>query len=195
MTAGAGVVHSELPDPDFKARGGLMNGFQLWVNLPARDKMTRPRYQEIPGEDLPLGESPDGLVRVRVIAGESLGRRAVIETRTPIQYLHITIRPGGRLDQAVPAGFNAGVYLISGEARLGESGDKASEGDLGVFGPGDGVRLEVPAKSKAEAGMILLAGRPLNEPVARYGPFVMNTQKEIEQAIADYQSGKMGRIE
>src|ERR1044072_7956122 len=114
MTAGAGVVHAEMPSPEFMRTGGRMHGFQLWVNLPQQDKMIKPRYQEIPGSKIPKATSADGLVRVSVIAGEAMGEKAVIETRTPIIYLHCRIEPGGVATQRVPRAFNAFGYIIDG---------------------------------------------------------------------------------
>ena len=193
MTAGSGVVHSELPSNEFMRDGGVMHGFQVWVNLPARDKMIRPRYQEIPGTGIPQATSVDGKVMVRVIAGESLGQTAAIETRTPIYYLHFTIQPGGEIMQSIPAGFNALLYLISGAVRADK--ETVREGQMARLGDGDRVWLVVAADAPAPADLLLLAGQPLNEPMARYGPFVMNTREEIDQAFRDYQSGRMGRIE
>ena len=195
MTAGSGVVHSELPSDDFMRDGGVMHGFQIWVNLPARDKMIQPHYQEIPATGIPTAASADGKVQVRVIAGESLGKSAVIETRTPIYFLHFTIQPGGAVVQDVPAGYNALVYLILGCVQLGKGGKTAREGQMAQLGDGDSVRLAVAGDAAMPAEFLLLAGQPLNEPVARYGPFVMNTREEIEQAFRDYQSGRMGRID
>jgi len=195
MTAGSGVVHSELPSDEFMRDGGVMHGFQIWVNLPARDKMMPPRYQEIPAARIPQATSADGKVTVRVIAGSALGVSAVIETRTPIHYLHFTIQPGGELAQPVPAGDNALVYLISGNAQVGHEHKRVREGQMARLGDGDVVPLAVPAEADGPAELLLLAGTPLNEPVARYGPFVMNTRSEIEQAIRDYESGRMGRID
>ncbi len=195
MTAGAGVVHSELPSEAFMRDGGVMHGFQIWVNLPARDKLTRPRYQEIPRAGIPQGESADGKVSVRVIAGEALGKSAVIETRTPIIFLHYTLQPGGDTLQPVPAGFNALVYLISGSARIGAGQQPVHEGQMAGLGAGESVRLSADPDAGTPADLLLLAGQPLGEPVARHGPFVMNTREEIEQAFRDYQSGRMGRIE
>ncbi len=188
MTAGSGVVHSELPHPDFLKKGGVMNGFQVWVNLPAKDKMMKPRYQEIAGAKIPLGRSADGLAEARVIAGEALGRKAVIETRTPIMYLHFTLKPGARVEQAVPAEFNAFLYVIKGEGKA--DGRELREGQMALFGPGDSVVLE----ASKPWSFLLLGGRPLKEQVARYGPFVMNTPEEIKQAFEDYQAGRLGRI-
>jgi redox-sensitive bicupin YhaK (pirin superfamily) len=194
MTAGSGVVHSELPSNEFMRAGGVMHGFQVWVNLPARDKMMWPHYQEIPKTGVPEALSADGKVKVRVIAGAALGKSAVIETRTPIYFLHYTLQPGGANTQAIPAGHNALVYLISGEARLGAEQKPVHEGQMAMLGDGDQIRLAVADETAAPADLLLLAGVPLNEPVARYGPFVMNTREEIEQAFRDYQSGRMGSI-
>jgi len=195
MTAGSGVVHSELPSDEFMRAGGVMHGFQIWVNLPARDKMTAPRYQEIPSSGIPRAASADGKVQVRVIAGQALGQSAVIETRTPIQFLHFTLQPGGDVTQSVPAGYNALVYLISGELQVGKEQKRVREGQMARLGDGDTVRLMVASDAATPADFLLLAGQPLNEPVARYGPFVMNTREQIEQAFRDYQSGSMGRID
>ncbi len=195
MTAGRGVVHSELPSDEFMRDGGVMHGFQIWVNLPARDKMMAPRYQEIPSSGIPVATSADGKVTVRVIAGQSLGQSAVIETRTPIYYLHFTIQPGGAVVQDIPAGYNALVYLISGAVQIGAEKKTAREGQMAQLGDGDRVRLAVASDATAPADFLLLAGQPLNEPVARYGPFVMNTREEIEQAFRDCQSGRMGSID
>jgi quercetin 2,3-dioxygenase len=193
MTAGSGVVHSEMPEPAFAAKGGRMHGFQLWVNLPARDKMTRPRYQEIPGAGIPVAKSDDGKVAVRVIAGESLGQRAVIETRTPIFYFDCSLEPGGVLEQPAPPDYNALAFVYGGRGTFGANRQTAREHEAVIFAnDGDAVRLE--ASSDAPLRALLIGGVPLNEPVARYGPFVMNTRSEILQAFDDYQSGRLGEI-
>src|SRR5581483_8142283 len=185
----------EMPAQEIMRDGGRVNGFQLWVNLPAKDKMIHPRYQEIPGAGIPVARSDDGRVSVRVIAGEALGARAVIDTRTPIVYLHFTLQPGGRVSQLVPAGYNAFGYVIRGEGRFGPEGRMANEGQA-VFFRNDGNTIELSSSEDAPQplSLLLLAGQPLNEPIARYGPFVMNTKEEIYQAIADYQAGRMGVI-
>jgi quercetin 2,3-dioxygenase len=193
MTAGGGVIHSEMPSREFMRDGGRMHGFQLWVNLPQRDKMMNPRYQEIPGAQIPKATSPDGLVTVSVIAGEALGQKAVIETRTPIIYLHYRLEPGGVVTQTVPSAYNAFGYIVDGEGLFGSERERATDGQMIMFGQdGDEVRIENPAGAQAALDVLLIAGEPLNEPVARYGPFVMNTNEEIHQAIQDYQRGRLG---
>ncbi len=195
MTAGAGVVHSEMPSREFARDGGRMHGFQLWVNLPRRDKMMKPRYQEIPNSQIPKATSADGLVMVSVIAGAAMGERAVIETRTPIIYLHYRIEPGGATTQQVPGAYNAFAYVVQGEGLFGAEGERAGDGQMVLFAKdGDEVRIENPPDAKATLEVLLIAGVPLNEPVARYGPFVMNTEGEIRQAIEDYRQGRMGAI-
>jgi redox-sensitive bicupin YhaK (pirin superfamily) len=195
MTAGAGVVHSEMPSAEFASKGGRMHGFQLWVNLPKRDKMMKPRYQEIPSSQIPKVTSPDDLVTVKVIAGEAMGQKAVIETRTPIMYLHYSIKPGGVVTQTVPSDFNTFAYVIDGRGLFGAEHEAGEDGQMVLFAPeGDEVRIENPSDSTTTLELLLIGGVPLNEPVARYGPFVMNTKQEIFQAIEDYQNGKMGEI-
>ncbi|HET6979358.1 MAG TPA: pirin family protein [Pyrinomonadaceae bacterium] len=195
MTAGAGVVHSEMPSAEFARRGGRMHGFQLWVNLPKRDKMITPRYQEFPGAQIPKVTSTDGLVTVNVIAGEAMDQKAVIETRTPIIYLHYSIKPGGVVTQKVPADFNTFAYVVDGRGLFGAERERGDDGQMILFAQdGDEVRIENPADATATLDVLLIGGVPLNEPVARYGPFVMNTREEIMQAIEDYQNGKMGEI-
>jgi redox-sensitive bicupin YhaK (pirin superfamily) len=195
MTAGAGVVHAEMPAAEFARKGGRMHGFQLWVNLPKPDKMMKPRYQEIPDAQIPKATSADGLVKVSVIAGEALGEKAVIETRTPIIYLHYRIKPGGVAIQRVPGTYNAFAYVVEGEGLFGAEGERAGDGQMVLFAQdGDEVKLENSSDAKTTLELLLIAGVPLNEPVVRYGPFVMNTEGEIRQAIEDYQLGRMGAI-
>src|SRR5947209_2741585 len=195
MTAGAGVIHSEMPSSEFQRTGGRLHGFQLWVNLPRERKMMRPRYQEIPAASIPTATTDDGLVTVRVIAGESLGARAVIETVTPIIYLHFKIKPGGRIAQTVQQDYNAFAYIVDGAGLFGAEGEQAVDGQMVMFAPdGDEVWIENPVHAESELDVLLIAGVPLNEPVARYGPFVMNTEEEIYKAIDDFRSGRMGAI-
>lgn len=195
MTAGAGVIHSEMPARDFALAGGRMHGFQLWVNLPKRDKMMNPRYQEIPSARIPKAASADGRVMVSVIAGEAMGEKAVIETRTPIIYLHYKIQPGGVAIQKVPRAYNAFAYIVEGNGLFGDESDRAGDGQMVLFmQDGDEVRIENPEDAKDTLEVLLIAGMPLNEPIARYGPFVMNTETEIRQAMEDYRHGRMGAI-
>ncbi|MFW6067526.1 MAG: pirin family protein [Myxococcota bacterium] len=193
MTAGRGVVHSEMPSRRIREDGGPLHGFQLWVNLPARDKMIEPRYQEIPSSAIPRASTEDGLARVRVIAGEALGAQAVIDTRTPIAYHHWSLDPGAEAHVPLRADMNAVAYVFTGAAEV--SGTPVAEGQCAVLERGEGpVRLAVPASAAGAAELLLLAGVPLEEPVAWYGPFVMNTPAQIRQAILDYESGRLGRI-
>jgi quercetin 2,3-dioxygenase len=192
MTAGDGVVHSEMPSEAFQRTGGRMHGFQLWVNLPRRDKRMAPRYQEVPAARIPVARSGDGKVEVRVIAGEALGKRAVIDTRTPIAYLHFTIAPGGAIVQPTQRDYSGFCYVFGGEGRIGSAATKVQEGEIALLGPGDEVAIAQAGERPLE--VLLVAGVPLGEPVARYGPFVMNTEGEIRQAIEDFRQGRMGRI-
>jgi redox-sensitive bicupin YhaK (pirin superfamily) len=195
MTAGSGVIHSEMPSAEFQREGGRLHGFQLWVNLPQRNKMMQPRYQEIQSASIPTARTKDGLVSVRVIAGEALGARAVIETVTPIMYLHFTLQPGGHVAQPVPQDYNVFAYIVDGAGFFGAECEQGTDGQMVMFAPdGDKVRIENPAHAESELDVLLIGGVPLNEPVARYGPFVMNTEAEIRQAFEDYRSGRMGAI-
>jgi len=189
MTAGSGVIHSEMPAAEIRRNGGRLHGFQLWVNLPRRDKMMTPRYQELRAAEIPTATGEDGKVTVTVIAGESLGTRATIDTRTPIMYLHVRLGAGARFTQAVPRTYNAFAFVIGGEAAFGDR--LARENDAVIF-ERDGDEVEIASDSEAE--LLLIGGVPLDEPVARYGPFVMNTAGEIRQAMIDYQSGRFGEI-
>jgi redox-sensitive bicupin YhaK (pirin superfamily) len=189
MTAGSGVIHSELPHPDFQKTGGVMHGFQIWVNLPAADKMMQPRYQDIPEEKIPVVSSQDGLVEVRVIAGQSLGQSAVIDTMIPITVLHMTLKPGGKIVQSLDKGLNGMIYCFSGSLRVDEKA--LTDGQLGILNDGDEVYLSVSDSAKEDVNILFLAGPEINEPIARYGPFVMNTEQEIMQAYADYNAGTL----
>jgi redox-sensitive bicupin YhaK (pirin superfamily) len=191
MTAGRGVVHSEMPEREFAHQGGLLHGLQLWVNLPKRDKMMEPRYQEIPAGRIPEAVSADGKVKVRVIAGEALGAHAVIDTRIPISFLHFRLEPGAGITQPAPKDYNAFAYVLEGEAVFGARA--VQKHHMALFArDGDEVALEASASAPLE--LLLIAGKPIGEPVARWGPFVMNTREEILQAVEDYQSGRMGAI-
>ena len=195
MTAGRGIVHSEMPSRRLQRDGGRMHGFQLWVNLPQRDKRIAPRYQEIPSARLPRAESADGKAKVTVIAGEALGASAVIETRTPIAYLDWTLEPGADVALGLPESFRGFVYVFGGRARVGGTAHVVPDGGCAVFGEGGALRLASDGDAKETARLLVIAGQPLREPMARYGPFVMNTREELIEAFEDYEAGRMGRIE
>jgi redox-sensitive bicupin YhaK (pirin superfamily) len=181
MTAGRGIVHSEMPEQE----EGLMHGFQLWVNLPAKDKMTAPRYQDIPPGDIPEVDAGNG-VRVRVIAGRFRNVSGPVSAvATDPLYLDVTLPAGASLEVPLPADDNGFAYVFEGAAKIG--GEQVARGELAVLGNGERVEFAAGAEG---ARLVLIAGRPLNEPVAKYGPFVMNTNDEIRQAVADYQSGR-----
>ena len=183
MTAGRGVIHSEMPEQN----EGLMEGFQLWLNLPAKDKMTEPWYRDIPLEEVPRFTLDNG-VTVQVIAGHTHGvDGAVQRAHTEPLYLDLEIPAGVTFDQPIPAGHNAFVYVFRGEAVI--EGKGVSSGRMAILdnAPGaDGVRIKATAPTR----LLVLAGRPLNEPIAQYGPFVMNTQAELHQAVDDFRAGR-----
>jgi redox-sensitive bicupin YhaK (pirin superfamily) len=191
MTAGSGVIHSEMPQQAFKERGGILHGFQLWVNLPRTKKMKAPRYQDTKSGDIPVVSNSDDTVSIKVIAGEALGKAAVIETEIPILYLHLTIKPGASFSQPVPLDHNAFIYVISGTAL--SDGQQVQADELLLYNQ-DGQTITISASGDEPLSVLLIAGKPLNEPVARYGPFVMNTKEEISQAMRDYQDGTFGEI-
>lgn len=196
MTAGAGLIHSEMPEKEFVRKGGSLHGFQLWVNLPKADKMIQPEYQEIPSEKIPVAKTADGKISVKVIAGESLGSRAIINTRTPITYLHFTVQPGSETAQLIPKSYNAFCYVIKGKGLFGKDRIEAEKGKAVIFKKdGEQVTIASARSSKSPLEVLFIAGIPLNEPIARYGPFVMNSNAEISQAVLDYQNGKLGRID
>lgn len=196
MTAGAGVVHSEMPETEFARIGGRIHGLQLWVNLPSQDKMMKPRYQEIPAAKIPTAQTEDSLVKVKVIAGEALGAVSSIQTQTPIMYLHFTLQPGAITVQPVPKEYNAFIYVLDGEGLFGAEKELARDGQMVLFAQ-DGEEIAIVNSLNATSPLefLLIAGVPLEEPVVRYGPFVMNTEAEIIQAITDYRNGRMGSID
>lgn len=184
MTAGRGIVHSEMPAAD-----GVQKGLQLWINLSSKDKMIEPRYQELLSKDISRAEK-DG-VEVKIIAGEAFGVRSPVYTRTPTMYMDFTMQPGSQLHQPIPEGWNSFVYIIEGEGVFGrEKASPVSAHHCLVLGPGDG--LSVWNKSGKPLRFALVAGQPLNEPVVQHGPFVMSTPAEIQQAMEDYYYGRNG---
>ncbi len=181
MTAGRGVIHSELPEQE----DGRMEGFQLWLNLPGRDKMKAPWYRDIQAEEIPEFTTPEG-VTARVIAGASHGVGGAVqrETTEPL-YLDLHLDAGSHFRQPLPAGHNAFVYVYRGEARVGDTPVPAQRMAI-LRNEGDGVVLHADAPARA----LLIAGRPLAEPIVQYGPFVMNTKEEIIEAVQDFQAGR-----
>ena len=191
MTAGDGVIHSELPADWIRQKGGRVHGFQLWVNLPARDKRIAPRYQDVRASEMPTWASADGRARVKVIAGRALGVQARAETRTPITYLDVLLDDGAEVALDVPAEQNAFAYVYGGAVTIGSLARAARDGDMALLTNADSLPLRATAPATRA---LVIAGVPLREPVARYGPFVMNTQQQIIEAFNDYQSGRFGAI-
>ena len=185
MTAGRGVIHSEMPEQE----DGAMEGFQLWLNLPARAKMIAPWYRDIAPAEIPEWQGAG--VLARVIAGHSHGAAGAMQREgTEPLYLDLHLAPGARFEQTLPAAHNAFVYVYRGELALGDQAVPVQRMAILANTPGsDGVVLQ---GGTAGARAILIAGRPLNEPIAQYGPFVMNTQQEIFQAVQDFQAGRLG---
>ena len=195
MTAGSGLLHIEAPPEWLVTQGGLFHGIQLWVNLPRHQKLVTPRYQDIRGSSVGLATTPDGGVLVRVIAGEVAGLQGPGSTHTPMALVHATLSPTAHLDLPWPADFNALVYVLSGEGAVGDT--PVRTGNLAVLGAGDRVSVAAnrsPESRRAGLDVLVLGGRPIREPVAWAGPFVMNTKAEVLQAFEDFQGGRMGRI-
>lgn len=191
MTTGAGILHSEMPAGVLADRGGVLEAVQLWVNLPAREKRSEPGYGDIRGQTLPVAATTDGRATVRVIAGESHGVRHALGLRSSITYLHWTLEPGARVVQPLPDGTVAMAYVLRGMGRFGADGRRGGADSLVLF---DGERGPVIMEAAGEPealSVLLLAGAPLREPVARYGPFVMNTMDEIKQLITAYRGGAL----
>ena len=197
MTAGGGILHIEEPPEELVMSGGLFHGFQLWVNLPRALKMTAPRYQDIRAGQVSLLSSPDGGALIRVIAGDLAGHPGPGVTHTPITLLHATVQPGAQLRLPWRADFNALVYVLGGSGTVGQENRPVRTGQLATFGPGEALTV---AASRGQDGpareldVLVLGGQPIREPVAAYGPFVMNTRDELVQAFEDFQAGRLGTI-
>ncbi|GAA4384736.1 pirin family protein [Tsukamurella soli] len=197
MTAGSGILHIETPPAELVESGGLFHGLQLWVNLPKSEKFATPAYQSIDGGQATLVSSTDGGALVRIVAGELDGHAGPGATRTPITMAHATVAPGAELDVPWAREHNALVYVLSGRGTVGPVAHPIHQGQLAVFGPGDRITVradEGQDSNRAALEVLLLGGRPIREPVAAYGPFVMNTRAELVQALEDYQSGRFGQI-
>jgi hypothetical protein len=197
MTAGAGILHIEKPPEWLVTSGGLFHGFQLWVNLPAAQKWSPPRYQDLRASEVAVASSPDGGTLVRIIAGEVAGHKGPGSTYTPMTLVHATLSPGARLTVPWRADYNALVYAMAGQGTVGGEARPIETGQLAVFGRGNALTLAaLPTQESRSPNLdvLILGGRPIGEPVAWMGPFVMNTREEIMTAIADYQAGRLGTI-
>jgi len=211
MTAGAGILHIETPPVELVRSGGTFHGVQLWVNLPAKDKMTDPAYQNLEGADVTLLASHDAGALLRLIAGDlPTGAGGVVRgpgsTRTPITLLHASITPGSQLSLPWKPEFNALVYVLSGDGTVGAGSafgravrhpHPIRTGQTAVLGDGDRITLAAGAVQDSRHGaleVLVLGGEPIREPVAQYGPFVMNTRAELQQAVQDFQAGRFGQI-
>ena len=197
MTAGSGLLHIERPPEALVVSGGLFHGVQLWVNLPAAKKWSPPRYQDIRGQQVSLLASADGGALLRVIAGEVDGHPGPGITHTPIALLHATVSPGASVRLPWRPDFNALAYVLAGSGTVGPQRRPVQVGQLVEFGPGDVIGFGADPQQQSnmpELELLVLGGRPIREPIAAYGPFVMNSRDELIQAFDDYQAGKLGTI-
>jgi quercetin 2,3-dioxygenase len=197
MTAGGGILHIERPPEAMVVAGGLFHGIQLWVNLPAAQKWVDPRYQDIRAGEVTMLRSPDGGAMARVIAGEVAGHAGPGITYTPIALTHVTVSPGARFELPWDPEFNALAYVLAGQGAVGPEAAAVRTGQLAVFGAGDTLVLTADEHQDSHTPnleVLILGGRPIGEPVAAYGPFVMNNRAELQQAFEDFQSGRMGTI-
>ena len=190
MTAASGIVHEELHEQEFAAHGGMLEGIQLWVNLPKAFKMSTPRYQTLVSSEIPTVELGEGAGQLRVIAGEFRGINGPAKTFSPVHLYDLRLMAGHRTELTLPDGFNTSVFVLRGQVVINGS-HAAKEAELALFGQtGERVVLE----AKEHATLLVLSGEPIHEPIARYGPFVMNTQEELVQAVNDYRAGRMGHL-
>ncbi len=197
MTAGAGILHIEKPPEALVVSGGLFHGIQLWVNLPRELKWSAPRYQDLRAREVALVSSADGGALVRVIAGEVAGHAGPGSTYTPMTLVHATLSPGARLSLPWRADYNALLYVLAGQGTVGAERRPVETGQLAVFGPGDALAMDAAPVQESRSpnlDVLILGGRPIREPVAWMGPFVMNTRAEVIQAFEDYQAGRLGSI-
>ncbi len=197
MTAGAGILHIETPPEELVVKGGLFHGFQLWVNLPAKDKFLPPRYQDLRGGDVKLLTSADGGALLRLIAGDMDGHEGPGSTYTPIVMIHATVYPGARIHLPWRSDFNAMAYVLNGLGTFGEERRPAKLGQLVMYGPGDSIIATADEHQEGRAptlDLLILGGQAIREPVAWSGPFVMNSKDEVLKAFEDYRAGKLGSI-
>lgn len=190
MTAASGIVHEELHEQEFAQRGGLLEGIQLWVNLPKAQKMSRPSYQTLLNQDIPAVDLGGGAGRLRVIAGEFRGIKGSAKTFTPIHLYDLRLTAGHQIELDLPEGFNTSVFVLHGDVVVNGS-QPVREVEMALFAQkGEQVLLE----ARQDSTMLIMSGEPIREPIARYGPFVMNTRDELMQAMQDYQAGRMGHL-
>jgi len=197
MTAGSGILHDEVPTETFLRNGGRSHGVQLWVNLPAAQKMSPPRYQAIEGSQLALLTSADGGALVRLIAGDLGGHSGPGVTHTPITYAHASVAPGAQLTVPWTRDFSALVYVLSGRGYVGAERRPLDEHHLAVLGAGDSVTVGAAPQQPNDSPhleVLLLGGLPIREPIAHYGPFLMNTRDQIIEAVEDFRAGRMGTV-
>jgi redox-sensitive bicupin YhaK (pirin superfamily) len=188
MTAGRGIIHSERASRDFLEQGGVLEGVQLWINLPRKDKMVQPDYQNIKSADIPTVEVDGAKVRIKVVAGHFNGTKGPAQTRTELMALQVSIARTGFVQIPLPTGHNAFVYIVNGKVQLNDNWAYEKEHLIQFRLDGAGIAL----RAEADSEVLLLSGLPINEPVAQWGPYVMNTQTEVMEAMRDYQMGKMG---
>ncbi|MFC1418410.1 pirin family protein [Streptacidiphilus cavernicola] len=197
MTAGSGLLHIEAPPESLVMSGGLFHGLQLWVNLPAADKMIAPKYQDIRGGNVKLLASADGGALVRLIAGEIAGHQGPGATHTPITMIHASVNPGAEITIPWRADFNALAYGLAGSGSAGQEGRPFRMGQAVVFGHGESLTIRADAVQDSRSEnfeVVLLGGQPIREPMLQYGPFVMNTHAELAQAFDDFQAGRLGTV-
>ncbi|HTW84289.1 MAG TPA: pirin family protein [Candidatus Sulfotelmatobacter sp.] len=190
MVGGSGLVHSEMPTEEFQRSGGRRHGFQIWVNLSRADKQLAPRYKDVTAAEIPVVRPVAG-VEAHVVSGEAFGVQGPVHTVTPWSYVDARLQPGTRIDQAVPAGWTATIYVVAGVGKIGTR--EVRRGDYAVFAD-DGATIGIENADDATLQVLLLCARPIGEPMVRYGPFVMNSVDEIQQAFTDYQAGRFGAI-
>ena len=196
-SGGAGILHIETPTEHIALKGGTIHGIQLWVNLPRDMKWAKPRYQDIRGGNLTLITSHDGGALIRVISGDLAGHTGPGITHTPMTFVHATLSAGARLEIPWRRDYNALGYVLSGRGRAGREGSPIQMGQTALFGEGDALTISADVEQESRSPdleVLVLGGLPIGEPVAWYGPFVMNTEDELRQAFADYRAGKMGAI-
>ncbi len=197
MTAGSGLLHIEAPPEWLVEKGGLFHGIQLWVNLPSADKMTAPRYQDIRGGEVQLLSTPDAGVLVRVVAGSVDGHQGPGNTHTPMSLVHATLEPGAQLELPWQVDYNALVYVLNGQGSVGVDAQPIRMGQSAAFGAGDFLTIKADDKQEGRwsaMDVIVVGGKPINEPIAWAGPFVMNNKAEVMEAYTDFQKGRFGHI-